>query len=103
MITKEEIQNTKQFNYEMIKSWFIEDVDSYKHPYKIVQKLKKIEELFKINQDLISNLIIENQGLKLNQDLSIEFGEWLQDYEEPIYNIRKLFQEFLKARNENKI
>ena len=37
------------------------------------------------------------------EELSVEFGEWLQNYEEPIYNIRQLFQQFLNSRNENKV
>ena len=63
---------------------------------------------------LIVDLIIENQGLRLNQDLSIEFAEWLINNEldfQPtnIKNIfvgvnfkkftsKELFELFLKER-----
>jgi len=76
MLSKEEIQNTKIFNFAVIKSWFVDDVDSYKRPYKIVLKLKTIETLFKMNEKVISDIIIENQGLKMKGDRYLLFTEW---------------------------
>ena len=89
MINKERFLFTEEESRGVHETW----------GWRAVACYEQLKEATKLIQDLI----IENQGLKLNQDLSVEFGEWLQDYEEPIYNIRKLFQQFLKERNENKI
>lgn len=46
MISKDEILSTKSISFDLIVKWFVEDVDSYKHPYKLMSKLKQIEKLF---------------------------------------------------------
>ena len=58
----------------------------------------------------IEDIIIENQGLKLNQDLSIEFADWLVKNEyiplqklcwskdSATYTSKTLFDKFLKER-----
>ena len=58
----------------------------------------------------IKDIIIENQGLKLNQDLSIEFANWIikNEYtplqklcwskDSTTYTSKTLFEKFLKER-----
>ena len=63
----------------------------------------------------IEDIIIENQGLKMNQDLSIKFGEYISKHKldfQPalngkfigldmkIYTSKELFNQFLKERND---
>jgi hypothetical protein len=65
-------------------------------------------------QEIFTNLIIENQGLKMNQDLSIEFGDYIGKNGYTFYknswfdianhsldcNTKELFNSFLTERNE---
>lgn len=59
-------------------------------------------------QEYVVDIITENQGLKLYKDneserfknLAVEFGEYLQGYENSIYNISIIYNEFIKERNE---
>ena len=58
----------------------------------------------------IEDIIIENQGLKMNQDLSIEFADWLVknaytplqklcwSKDSATYTSKTLFEKFLKER-----
>jgi hypothetical protein len=58
--------------------------------------------------EMFLEIVTENQGLKLYKDneaerfkeLAVEFGEYLQGYEDSIYNISIIYNEFLKERNE---
>ena len=46
-IPKESIQATERITYDVIYDWFINDVDSWGKPLKVVTKLKQIEKHLK--------------------------------------------------------
>jgi hypothetical protein len=101
IINKEEIEKAAK---EYVRNRFSLK-DSFKYGDFCIQGFLAGEKLAedKFNE-FFMDVICENQGLKLYKDneaerfkeLAVEFGEYLQGYEDSIYNISIIYNEFLK-------